>query len=99
MKQILLESVDKIKKIILENKFDFFSPFRKILVGGFVNQLIKKIWPKKLTKAYANSPYLDSAHAHQENVRELNQNQVQGIVENFRSCQRKVKFCQNIRLE
>ena len=34
-------SADKIKKIILENKFYFFSTFRKITVGGFVNQLIK----------------------------------------------------------
>ena len=27
-------------------KFYFFSTFRKITVGGFVNQLIKKFWPK-----------------------------------------------------
>ena len=33
--------VDKIKKIILEIKFYFFSTFLKITVGGFVNQLIK----------------------------------------------------------
>ena len=31
-------------KIILEIKF-FFSTLRKITVGGFVNQLIKKFWP------------------------------------------------------
>ena len=30
-------------KIILVIKFYFFSTFRKITVGGFVNQLIKKI--------------------------------------------------------
>ena len=29
----------------LEIKFYFFPTFRKITVGGFVNQLIKKIWP------------------------------------------------------
>ena len=34
--------MDKINKIILEIKFYFFSAFRKITVGGFVNQLIKK---------------------------------------------------------
>ena len=27
-----------------EDKIDFFSTPRKITVGGFVNQLIKKIW-------------------------------------------------------
>ena len=27
----------------------FFSTFRKITVGGFVNQLIKKFWPKQDT--------------------------------------------------
>ena len=32
-----LESVDKIRKIILEIKFDFFFTFQKIIVGGFVN--------------------------------------------------------------
>ena len=26
-------------------KFYFFPTFRKITVGGFVNQLIKKFWP------------------------------------------------------
>ena len=29
----------------IEMKFYFFPTFRKIAVGGFVNQLIKKIWP------------------------------------------------------
>ena len=33
------------KKIFLEIKFYFFPTFRKITVGGFVNQLIKKFWP------------------------------------------------------
>ena len=36
-----LESADKIKKFFLEIKFYFFLTFRKITVGGFVNQLIK----------------------------------------------------------
>ena len=27
----------------------FFSTFRKITVGGFVNQLIKKFWPKRVS--------------------------------------------------
>ena len=31
----------------------FFSPFRKITVGGFVNQLIKKFWPNKHLKKLA----------------------------------------------
>ena len=31
------------KKIFLEIKFYFFPTFRKITVGEFVNQLIKKI--------------------------------------------------------
>ena len=35
----------KIKKIILEIKFYFFSTFQKFTVGGLVNQLIKKFWP------------------------------------------------------
>ena len=39
-----LESEDKIK-IFLEIKFYFFPTFRKITIGGFVNQLIKKFWP------------------------------------------------------
>ena len=30
----------------LEIEFYFFSTFRKITVGGFVNQLIKKFWPE-----------------------------------------------------
>ena len=38
-----LESADKIKNFFLEIKFYFFPTFRKITVGGFVNQLIKKI--------------------------------------------------------
>ena len=30
----------------MKNNFRiFFSTFRKITVGGFVNQLIKKFWP------------------------------------------------------
>ena len=33
------ESADKIKQL------EFFSTFRKITVGRFVNQLIKKFWP------------------------------------------------------
>ena len=37
--------MDKIKNLILEIKFYFFSTFRKFTVGGFVNQLIKKFWP------------------------------------------------------
>ena len=37
-----LESVDK----KIENKLYFFSSFQEITVGGFVNQLIKKLWPK-----------------------------------------------------
>ena len=41
----------KIKKE-LEIKFYFFPTFRKITVGGFVNQLIKKIWPKYLAVTY-----------------------------------------------
>ena len=41
---IYLESVDKIK-IILEIKFYFLTTFRKITVGGVVNQLITKFWP------------------------------------------------------
>ena len=45
-KQVYLESEDKIKKIIYIRIF--FSTFWKIIitVGGFVNQLIKKFWPK-----------------------------------------------------
>ena len=31
--------------MILEITFYFFSTFRKITVGGFVNQLIKIFWP------------------------------------------------------
>ena len=38
--------MDKIKKIILEIIFYFFSTFQKRTVGGFVNQLIKKIRPE-----------------------------------------------------
>ena len=38
--------MDKIKTIILEIKFYFFSTFMKITVEGFVNQLIQKFWPK-----------------------------------------------------
>ena len=34
--EYFIESVDKIKKIILEIKFYFFSTFRKITVGGRV---------------------------------------------------------------
>ena len=41
--------MDKIKKIILVIKFYFFSTFRKITVGGLVNQLIKKFWPYSIT--------------------------------------------------
>ena len=42
-----LELADKIKKkTILEFKFYFLSTFRKITVGGFVNQVIKKFLPK-----------------------------------------------------
>ena len=37
--------VDKIKKE-LEIIFFSFPTFRKITVGGFVNQLIEKFWPK-----------------------------------------------------
>ena len=33
------------KIFFLEIKFYFFPTFRKITVGGFVNQLIKKFWP------------------------------------------------------
>ena len=40
--------MDEIKKILLEIKFYFFSTLWKITVGGFVNQLIKKIWPNLL---------------------------------------------------
>ena len=36
-------------KIILEIKFYFFYTLRKITVGGFVNQLIKKFWPYCVT--------------------------------------------------
>ena len=36
-----LVSADKIKKNNFRNYFSFFSSFRKITVGGFVNQLIK----------------------------------------------------------
>ena len=36
--------MDKIKDIF--KKLNFFSTLQKITVGGFVNQLIKKIWPK-----------------------------------------------------
>ena len=38
-----LKWADKIKIKILEIKFYFFPTFRKIAVGGFGNQLIKKI--------------------------------------------------------
>ena len=44
--------MDKIKKYFRI----FFSTFRKITVGGFVNQLIKKFWPKPFLIAYALSP-------------------------------------------
>ena len=46
MKQIISRVGGLNKKIIFENKILFFSTFRKITVGGFVNQLIKKFWPK-----------------------------------------------------
>ena len=35
-------------KIILEIDFFFLSTLRKITVGGFVNQLIKKFWPESI---------------------------------------------------
>ena len=38
----------KLKKKNFEIKFYFFPTFRKIAVGGFVNQLIKKFWPNHL---------------------------------------------------
>ena len=38
--------VGGLNKKKLEINFIFFPAFQKITVGGFVNQLIKKIWPK-----------------------------------------------------
>ena len=51
--KLYLESADKIKKNI-EIKFYFFHTFRKIKVEGFVNQLIKKIWPKTTLCRYVS---------------------------------------------
>ena len=54
-----LESADKIKKIFFE--IILVSTFRKITVGGFVNQLIKKFWPYNtdlyITWSCCGSPY------------------------------------------
>ena len=44
-KKLIFSVGDKIKKN-LGNKILLFPTFRKITVGGLVNQLIKKFWPK-----------------------------------------------------
>ena len=55
--------MDVIKKIILEIEFYFFSSFRTITVGGFVNQLIKKFLPYNASSTLLLYP--------QENVQNL----------------------------
>ena len=45
----------KIKKITSEIKFYFLTTFRKITIGGFVNQLIKEFWPEEESKQNNNS--------------------------------------------
>ena len=47
-KQLILRVGGQNKIFFLEIKFYFFPTFRKITVGGFVNQLIKKFWPYRL---------------------------------------------------
>ena len=47
-KQIILRVGGQNIKINLKIKFLFFPSVRKITVGGFVNQLIKKIWPNSV---------------------------------------------------
>ena len=56
-----LESEDKIeenKNNFLEIKFYFFPTFQKITVGGFVNQLIKKFWPKENQQIHVATSWL-----------------------------------------
>ena len=57
----IVESVDKIKQV-LEIKFYSFSTFWNITVGGFVNQLIKNVWPKNNQKAHSKNMVLKQQH-------------------------------------
>ena len=52
LNEYYLELVDKMKKIILEIKFYFFPTIRKITVGGFENQQLKKSGLKDQSTKY-----------------------------------------------
>ena len=49
-KNIIFNKVQFSSVQFKKKKFRFFSTFQKITVGGFVNQLIKKLWPKYQNK-------------------------------------------------